>query len=427
LHPEEGGSIEEGEGEVEEEGAATVAEEVQGAPPVIVANPAAETLRRAASGSAAEAAGARGGRASPAGAPTAAMLAAELGTLAGVDASVSKTPPSPGSDAPQAPATAPAAESEGGGGVNGDSGGNLSGSASLANAGTPAGASGIDTPNTGVAAAAGAAATEQGGSQQFQVVQNLSAEDRHVLMVQGTILLNELVKKYAPPPFPSPEQQSRMMEHITRETIEPYMHLGLVQAAEKLGVRVTQFKRHCRSLGIMRWPYRQVRTLDSIIKLLDDCCACRPDLERIKLWAVEVRRVRKRAIWDDSRTFRDKIALYIKRIRHWEEKCVRVTTGPERFLIHKDIGAAPLQRLVEYEDDEAFEAYARRRGETNVSETGSDTEQAPATTGELPSHVIASRASKRIRQKPRKRFDEHNFVDTEELDLSDAKRMRQQA
>ena len=45
-------------------------------------------------------------------------------------------------------------------------------------------------------------------------------------------------------------------------------HLPISEAAEKLGVCPTILKKNCRKNGINRWPYRKIKSIDSLIESL---------------------------------------------------------------------------------------------------------------------------------------------------------------
>lgn len=78
---------------------------------------------------------------------------------------------------------------------------------------------------------------------------------------------------------------------VTREVLEGYFYRPLDGASKELGVSTTIVKRLCRKLGIRRWPYRQICSLDkSINKLQRGILDSTPPLEidriqvRTSLW-----------------------------------------------------------------------------------------------------------------------------------------------
>jgi len=48
---------------------------------------------------------------------------------------------------------------------------------------------------------------------------------------------------------------------MTKEALESNFHLPMAAVAKMFGVCPTYFKRVCRNHGIMRWPYRQLRSM----------------------------------------------------------------------------------------------------------------------------------------------------------------------
>lgn len=53
--------------------------------------------------------------------------------------------------------------------------------------------------------------------------------------------------------------------YITRDDIAKTFNMTSEDACRKLGVGLTVLKRLCRKFGITRWPYRKVRSIDSLI------------------------------------------------------------------------------------------------------------------------------------------------------------------
>ena len=52
---------------------------------------------------------------------------------------------------------------------------------------------------------------------------------------------------------------------LTRENISQYFHMPIDQAAKKLKVGLTVLKKQCRDVGIQRWPYRKIISLEKLI------------------------------------------------------------------------------------------------------------------------------------------------------------------
>lgn len=61
---------------------------------------------------------------------------------------------------------------------------------------------------------------------------------------------------------------------ITFEELSKYFHLTINDAANQLSVCPTMLKKTCRQNGVDRWPYRKIKSIDSLIeslqKLIDD-------------------------------------------------------------------------------------------------------------------------------------------------------------
>nr|BAN21750.1 minus dominance protein [Gonium multicoccum] len=49
---------------------------------------------------------------------------------------------------------------------------------------------------------------------------------------------------------------------LTSADISNYFHLPIKEASKSLGISTTYLKRLCRQLGIPRWPYRKVASLE---------------------------------------------------------------------------------------------------------------------------------------------------------------------
>ncbi|PWA53849.1 protein RKD2 [Artemisia annua] len=62
--------------------------------------------------------------------------------------------------------------------------------------------------------------------------------------------------------------EARPLESITKEEIVQYFHLPISEAASKLNVGLSVFKKCCRDMGFKRWPNRTLNSLDSLINTL---------------------------------------------------------------------------------------------------------------------------------------------------------------
>ena len=56
---------------------------------------------------------------------------------------------------------------------------------------------------------------------------------------------------------------------ITREQLSAYYHLPIAEVAHELGMCPTLLKRICRRVGIARWPYRKLRSIDRTVAALE--------------------------------------------------------------------------------------------------------------------------------------------------------------
>ena len=45
-----------------------------------------------------------------------------------------------------------------------------------------------------------------------------------------------------------------------------YFKVSIQTAAKQLGVGLTILKKRCREMGIERWPYRKIKSLDNLIE-----------------------------------------------------------------------------------------------------------------------------------------------------------------
>eukprot|EP00903_Cladosiphon_okamuranus_P006994 g6805.t1 len=65
----------------------------------------------------------------------------------------------------------------------------------------------------------------------------------------------------------TPVEEDKESSGITIEILQQHFHQPLMTVAEELGVSLTMIKRLCRKLGMPRWPFRQI---DSINKAMED-------------------------------------------------------------------------------------------------------------------------------------------------------------
>ena len=74
-------------------------------------------------------------------------------------------------------------------------------------------------------------------------------------------------------PRVSPVYERKIVKCTEKKYFEEFQntfHLPLTDAAKHFGIRETAFKKRCRTLGISKWPYRQVNSLKHKVKKLED-------------------------------------------------------------------------------------------------------------------------------------------------------------
>lgn len=62
------------------------------------------------------------------------------------------------------------------------------------------------------------------------------------------------------------------------EELSAVFHLPIEAASQKLCTSTTQLKKRCRALGIARWPYRKMQSLESLKPSVP--AACHGDVDR---------------------------------------------------------------------------------------------------------------------------------------------------
>jgi RWP-RK domain len=68
---------------------------------------------------------------------------------------------------------------------------------------------------------------------------------------------------------PARPTASRSVE-ITREHLASFFHMPSELACRELGIGLTVLKRQCRKYGILRWPFRKMKSLDNLIQRIAD-------------------------------------------------------------------------------------------------------------------------------------------------------------
>ena len=56
-----------------------------------------------------------------------------------------------------------------------------------------------------------------------------------------------------------------VVKNLTRNTLSKYFYMPIKQVARELNVGVTYLKNICRELGIRKWPYRKLMSLQTLI------------------------------------------------------------------------------------------------------------------------------------------------------------------
>lgn len=83
---------------------------------------------------------------------------------------------------------------------------------------------------------------------------------------------------------------SIVSQGIGFDELASYFHLPINQVSKELGVCATVLKKICRRNGIPRWPHRKIKSLDRMIKALENTVASSPDeQDRINKEIAEMR------------------------------------------------------------------------------------------------------------------------------------------
>ena len=66
------------------------------------------------------------------------------------------------------------------------------------------------------------------------------------------------------------DSQPTSAENLSLHDLRPYFeNCTIASAAASLGIGLTSFKQRCRVLGVARWPYRQLKSLDQMLEKLE--------------------------------------------------------------------------------------------------------------------------------------------------------------
>ena len=81
-------------------------------------------------------------------------------------------------------------------------------------------------------------------------------------------------------------RERRRISMITQLDLQALYHLPISAAARELDIGLTLLKKRCRELGLKRWPYRKLKSMDKLlhsIESVDD-----PQVMRQAPWHIPV-------------------------------------------------------------------------------------------------------------------------------------------
>ncbi|XWS42231.1 hypothetical protein CRYUN_Cryun17cG0150300 [Craigia yunnanensis] len=84
---------------------------------------------------------------------------------------------------------------------------------------------------------------------------------------------------------------SKDVSRIALEDLAKYFDLPIVEASRNLNVGLTVLKRKCREFGIPRWPHRKIKSLDGLIRDLQEEAEQRQQEDEAATFAVAKRRM----------------------------------------------------------------------------------------------------------------------------------------
>lgn len=84
---------------------------------------------------------------------------------------------------------------------------------------------------------------------------------------------------------------SKDIARLALEDLAKYFDVPIVEASKCLNVGVTVLKKKCRELGIPRWPHRKIKSLDSLIRDLQEEGAQWQEEDKAAAYAVAKRRM----------------------------------------------------------------------------------------------------------------------------------------
>ena len=65
------------------------------------------------------------------------------------------------------------------------------------------------------------------------------------------------------------DDEEELDEEEFRKTVQTVFHLPISDAASRLGMGVTVLKKQCRKIGIPRWPYRKLASIEKLIESVE--------------------------------------------------------------------------------------------------------------------------------------------------------------
>ncbi|GLU19672.1 hypothetical protein SLE2022_359080 [Rubroshorea leprosula] len=84
---------------------------------------------------------------------------------------------------------------------------------------------------------------------------------------------------------------SKDVSRIAMEDLAKYFDVPIVEASKSLKIGVTVLKKRCRELGIPRWPHRKIKSLDGLIRDLQEEAAQWQHEDEAAAFAVAKRRM----------------------------------------------------------------------------------------------------------------------------------------
>lgn len=146
---------------------------------------------------------------------------------------------------------------------------------------------------------------------------SLSAEEWHHPLTDSRAI--------TAPPLKSPTEQ---LQGVGLETLQQHFHRPLKDVAKQFGVCVTVFKRHCRSVGIKRWPARKVQMIQA--KKAKLCHKIGIDEASLKTQATgcdTADPTGERMLQQLQMVADDSVPLHKRRVKIWDKRSRRKITG----------------------------------------------------------------------------------------------------